>query len=170
MKFFAYLLTIISIIALVGLFVFKQPNGQAWLSTDVLLPNIQVISEKINDVTKKIHKVFNNGIPEKNSTVKVYRSKDSNGNWSYSDKPNVATESEAVSFDPKGIVVLPAFDVSSVDLSHSTTTEKHDNAIPNTVITTPSKVLELYKDVNNVQKLMDARQQKLSKAIKESTY
>jgi hypothetical protein len=73
MKFFVYLISIIAIIALAGLFVFKQPNGQAWLSLDDLLPNTQIINEKIDIVTKKVSEVFDNNQAEIDNKVKVYR-------------------------------------------------------------------------------------------------
>jgi len=169
MKFFVYLISIISIIALAGLFVFKQPNGQPWLSLDVFFPNAQVINEKINLATNKLQQVFEKYAPEKENNVKVYRWKDSNGHWSYSDKPQAPFESEEILFDPKDIIVLPAFDAPTIDSSNSNSKEKHNDVSPNSVITTPSKVLDLYKNANNVQKLTDARQQKISKAIKDST-
>lgn len=168
MKFFVYLISIISIIALAGLFIFKQPNGQAWLSVDGFLPNAQVIDKKINSATSKFQQVFEKFAPEKENNVKVYRWKDSNGHWSYSDKPQAPFESEEILFDPKDIIVLPAFDAATIDSSKPNSKEKHDDVSPNSVITTPSKVLDLYKDANNVQKLMDARQQKVSRAIKDS--
>ncbi len=169
MKFFVYLTSIISIIALTGLFVFKQPNGQPWLSLDGFLPNGQVMDEKINSVTSKLKQVFEKYALEKENNVKVYRWKDSNGHWSYSDKPQAPFESEEILFNPKDIIVLPAFDAPTIDSSKLNSKEKHDNVSPNSVITTPSKVLDLYKDANNVQKLMNARQQKVSKAIEDST-
>jgi len=51
----------------------------------------------------------------------------------------------------------------------SNSKKKYDNSEQKTLSTSPSKVLELYQDANNVQKLMDARQDKISKAIKEKT-
>lgn len=136
---------------------------------DEFLPSTQMISEKINSATNKLHKVFKNDITEKDSAVKVYRWKDRNGNWSYSDKPKVATESEEVLYNPKNIVVLPTFKVSPIDSPNSKLEEKHANTSPNTVNSSQNRVLELYKNANNVQKIMDGRQEKLSKAIQSST-
>lgn len=165
MKSFVYLISIISIIALAGLFVFKQPNGQAWLSLDGLLPTTQVINEKLNLVTNKVHDIFESNKTEIDNKVKVYRWKDSNGNWSYSDKPKESMKNEEMQFDPNNIVVLPAFNVPTVNSSGSNSKEKHDSVSTNTLMTSPNKVLELYKDAKNVQKLMDERQQKVSKTI-----
>lgn len=167
MKFFTYLLSIISIIALTGLFIFKQPNGQAWLSVNSFIPNTQRMDEAINLARKKLHQLFESDLSENEGAIKVYRWKDSNGHWNYSDNPKVSTKNEEVFFNPKDILVLPTFNTPSVDLSNSK--EKYDNTEPKALGTSPSKVLELYQDVNNVQKLMDARQDNISKAIKENT-
>lgn len=168
MKFFVYLISIIAIIALAGLFVFKQPNGQAWLSLDDLLPNTQIINEKIDIVTKKVSEVFDNNQAEIDNKVKVYRWKDSNGNWSYSDKPDASMKNEEIQFDPENIIKLPSIDVPSVNLSNTNSKVKQGSESSNTLLTSPSKVVELYKDANNVQTLMDARQKKLSKVIKDN--
>jgi hypothetical protein len=168
MKLVVYLLSIILIIAVAGLFVFKQPNGQAWLSVNDFLPSTQVMTEKINLATNKLNTIFEKPISKNNSTVKVYRWKDSNGNWSYSDKPKASIESEEMLFDQKNSVVLPAFNQPTVDTLNSNPKEKFDSSAPNTSFNTTSKVLELYKEAKNVQKLMDARQQNISEAIKEN--
>ena len=167
MKFFIYLITIIVIIALAGLFVFKQPNGQAWLSIEDFLLNTQAINEKVNLVTNQLHEVFKSNIPEKNTTVKVYRWKDSNGNWSYSDKSKAPNESTELLFDQNNIVVLPAFDTTTTNSSNPI--KNHGNTASKDLITKPNKVVELYKDVNNVQGLMDTRQDTIAEAIKKNT-
>jgi hypothetical protein len=168
MKLFVYLLPIILIIAVAGLFFLKQPNGQAWLSVDDFVSNTQIISEKINLATNKLNAVFEKPISKNDGTIKVYRWKDSNGHWSYSDKPKASIESEEILFDQKNSVVLPVFSLPTVDTLNSNPKEKFDSSAPNTSLNTTSKVLELYKEAKNVQKLMDARQKNVSEAIKES--
>ena len=71
-----------------------------------------MIDGKIKSFTGKILLAYesfrsaeNNKI-ELGNEVKIYRWKDSNGNWSYSDKPNASVESKQVFLDPKDIVVL----------------------------------------------------------------
>jgi hypothetical protein len=64
--------------------------------------------------------------------------------------------------------VLTAFNQPTVDTLNSNPKEKFDSSAPNTSFNTTSKVLELYKEAKNVQKLMDARQNNVSEAIKES--
>ncbi len=70
--------------------------------------------------------------------------------------------------DPNNIIVLPAVETFSDDLSNPSLKSEPDSLLPKSQAILPSKVLELYKDANNVQKLMDNRQKNISKVIKES--
>jgi len=176
MKLFVYLISFILILALTGLFVLKKPNGQAWFTVDDLLPNASVIDEEIKSIAGKLLVVYENFTTEENSQVgqgsevKIYRWKDSNGNWSYSDKSRTSDDSEEVFLDPNDVVVvLPPFKAASNDLPSLKSFKKDDKLSPSPLTTSPSRILDLYKDANNVQKLMDERQQNISNAIKDST-
>ncbi len=165
MKLFTYLLSITAIVALAGLFIFKQPNGKTWLSMKSFIPDTQVISEKIDTLSFELNELFKND-ENKNSTVEVYRWRDSNGNWSYSDKPQTSSESEKVSFDSKNITVLPKVEVPSNNSPAYIIKDK--GASSNTLIATPSKVIKLYEDANNIQNLMDTRQQSIAQSLEKS--
>jgi len=165
-KIFLYLLSIIVIIALMGLFVIKKPDGQAWLSLDDLSFKTHEIENTVKSLTNKFSVAYDNYTKEDDSQLKIYRWKDNNGNWSYSDNPESAAHSEEVFLDPKAIVVLPAVELSTNTLPNSI--KKHDKATPSTESNVPSKVLSIYKDANNVQNIMNDRQQTISKAIKDS--
>lgn len=169
MKFFVYLASILLIIALAGLFVLKKPNGQTWLSAESFLPTTQLIKEKVNTAKSHLQSMLKTDTLESEASTPIYRWKDSNGDWNYSDKPSSTIPSEEVFLDSKDVIVLPAFDVSSVKSNTVNSKNKADNSPSNTLVPTPSKVLDLYKDANNVQKLMDTREQEISKAIKENT-
>ena len=149
-----------------GLFVLKKPSGQAWLSQDNLSFDAHQIGNTVKSLTSKLSVMYDNYTNKDDSKLKIYRWKDNNGNWSYSDKPDSGTQSEAVFLEPKAIVVLPAFKRSSNDLANSI--KKHDIVLPSIENNAPSKVLSIYKDANNVQKIMNDRQQTISKAIKAS--
>lgn len=166
MKFFVYLISFIAIMALMGLFIFKQPNGQPWLSVDKLLPNTPAIEKNISAITSKIKTISLSTDIEDSSHVNVYRWQDVNGNWSYSDKPNAAFDSEKLSLNPDEILVLPSFEPPKNDVAKPISDEKRSLS-PKT--SPPSKVMELYKNANNVQKIMDGREQQISKAINESS-
>ena len=166
MKLFLYLISVIVIIALMGLFVIKKPDGQAWLSLDDLSFNTHEIENTVKSLTSKLSVVHDNYTKEDDSQLKIYRWKDSKGNWSYSDNPESEMQSEEVFLDPKAIIVLPSLELSTNDLPNSI--KKHDTVSSSTESNAPSKVLSIYKGANNVQKIMDERQQTISKAIKDS--
>ena len=175
MKFFIYLISFILALSLIGLFVLKKPNGQAWLTVDDFLPNTLILDREIESIATTFKATYENLMAsggnqiDQESEVKVYRWKDSNGNWSYSDKPRAFADSEEIFLDPNDVVVLPAFNASLVDSPKVKPSTKNGDLSPNSSPTSPSKVLDLYKDANNVQKLMDERQQNISKAIKDGT-
>ncbi len=175
MKFFVYLISFILILALMGLFVLKKPTGQAWLTIDDVLPKTLMIDKEIKSITDKLSIAYENittnkdSLTEQSNEVKIYRWKDSNGNWVYSDKLKNSVESEEVLLDPNDVIVLPAFEVSTNNSPNSYSPQKGNKASPSSLTAPPSKVLNLYKDANNVQKLMDERQHNISKAIKDST-
>ena len=174
MKKFVYLLSCLLILAIVGLFVIKKPNGQAWLTANDILPKTSMIDQKLKSVADKVVAVYEDiSILEKSQkeAPKIYRWKDSNGNWSYSDNPKSSANSEEVLLNPNDIVVLPSFETTSNNVSNTNANslEKANPSVPNHQISTPSKVLNLYKDAKNVQKLMDNREKKISKAIDDTT-
>lgn len=178
MKFFVYLVSFILILALAGLFILKKPNGQAWFTVDDLLPKMIMIENKLESITDNFlvkYESFTKEVKEESSQVeqrselKIYRWKDNNGNWSYSDKPKASAENEEIFLDPNDVVVLPALKVDTKNLPNAKASKKDDKISPSPLTVLPSKALNLYKDANNVQKLMDERQKNISKAIKDST-
>lgn len=178
MKFFVYLVSFILVLALAGLFVLKKPNGQAWFTVDEVLSKTIMIEKKLESITDNFLVKYENLTEEAKeessqveqvSELKIYRWKDSNGNWSYSDKPKVLAESEEIFLDPNDVMVLPALKVGTKKFPNAKTSKKDDKTSPSPLTISPSKTLNLYKDANNVQKLMDERQENISKAIKDST-
>lgn len=172
MKLFLYLISVIFIFAFMGLFFLKNPNGQAWLTIDDLIPNTYVIDKKIDAIKGDVLATYKGLTADENSQikqdgeVKIYRWKDSKGNWSYSDKPKFLDESEQVFLDSNNIVALPPLK-PSLDKAFDLPATK-DKSSPSPLTISPSKVLELYKDVNNIQKLVDDRQKHISQAIKDN--
>ena len=168
MKLFVYLLSGLLMLALAGLFVFKKPNGQAWLDFNDLLPNKMMIEQEIDSVVTKLTTGFEEitittDDHNTDGEVKIYRWKDKHGNWSYSDKPNASVEQEEVVFDSKDIIVLPEFEPTKP--SESASLEKKSSQSAKAETSTSKKILNLYNDANNVQKLMDDRDKRIQEAI-----
>jgi hypothetical protein len=152
MKLFANIIFLILICALIGLFVLKKPDGQAWLSMDELSFDTETFPSQLNSIKDKVSVVYNALSSKENSEVKIYRWKDDSGNWVYSDKVADAREAEEVLLDPSGIVILPTNNESIIHLSSF-------KGLPaglsqNPVITSASKVSTLFKEANNVQKVI----------------
>ena len=170
MKFFIYVITCLLIIAFLGLFIVKKPNGETWLTINDLLPDKIIIADKIEPISEQLSAVYQRITASTNhqsDDVKIYRWQDKNGHWGYSDQPNSSTENEEVRFYPDDVIVLPALSSSENNLSGS---KKTEHTIQETSLTpSTNKVLELYKDANNVQNLINERQQNLSEAIKNNT-
>lgn len=169
MKTFIYIISLVLALAVLGLFVIKQPNGEPWLSIDAFSPGTIDIKEKVNLVTGKLNNVYKNITSQESDDIKVYRWKDADGNWSYSDKPNEMSNSQELILNPDDVMVLPSFDASTINQPESKTDKSKVKASPSNESNSPSKVLDVFKEANNVQKIMDDRQQTLSKAIEESS-
>lgn len=168
MKTFIYIISLVLALAVLGLFVIKQPNGEPWLSLDAFLPDTLKIADKVNLVTDKFNNVYKNITSQESDDIKVYRWKDADGNWSYSDNPNEMSNSQELTLNPDDVMVMPSFDASTINPPESKTNKSKVKASPSNEANSPSKVLDVFKEANNVQKIMDDRQNKLSKAIKDS--
>lgn len=170
MKFFVYVITCLVIIAFLGLFIVKKPNGETWLTINDLLSDKIIIADKIEPIREQFSALYQRIIVSTNhqsDDVKIYRWQDKNGHWSYSDHPSSLTENEEVQLDPDDVIVLPAL----TSPEHNSSSSKNTEHTVQEASLTPStnKVLELYKDANNVQKLINERQQNLSDTIKNNT-
>ena len=176
MKNFIYLLSCILILAIAGLFVLKNPSGKAWLTTNDLLPNTVLVEQKVKSITEQVLAAYDNlSITENSqkSELKIYRWKDSSGNWHYSDTPQLSGNSEEVQFDANDITVLPAFEAAE----NKTINTNVNNSVNNSVNTrantaapnTPNKIVNLYQDAKSVQKLMDNRAENIAKTVENNT-
>ena len=175
MKLFVSIFSVVMLIACLGLFVLKKPNGQAWLTLDDLsFNNTYIIENKFNHFYHKLSGIYENYIKEDNSQLKIYRWQDDNGIWIYSDNPELSVANEAMLVEPKATIVLPAI-TTQVDNSKTTAiesfspkgTDKKKNASePNVHLS--KKLINVYTGANNVQQLMNDRQHNITKAIKES--
>jgi len=173
MKSFFYLLAIVLILATAGLFVLKQPNGQPWLSFGDFSVNQQHLTNKLKTTFGAISATVGGVISDSDNVAneqektKVYRWKDSQGNWSYSDEPISSDSLEEVSLNPDDIMVMPAF-VSPETEHKPLTTGKNKAPAASLLPVSPQKALDLYEDANNVQQLMDNRAETLQKALEKN--
>jgi hypothetical protein len=165
---------VILILGCAGLFIIKKPDGTPILSTEELLPDIASIMSDVKkfishakDTTASIGSSTERDIKEnegKQPQSNVYRWKDTNGQWQFSDIPPTNQAAEAISVSGNLNKDLAASNeppekpttANNTTGDDATTTE---SVIPMTV--SPDKVSKLMKDVNNIQKLMDDHGDKL---------
>lgn len=162
-KFFCFIL----VIGLAGLFVLKKPDGQAWLSVDDFTPDLNKITSKANTFFSRPNTSTQEASTEAVTIKKsngIYRWKDANNRWQYSDTPPKHQQVEAihVSGELNGDLVEeykpPKSDNASV-LGASNSTQEVTNIIPPTL--SPEKVSKLIEDANNIQQLIDDRAAKI---------
>jgi hypothetical protein len=170
MKFFTYTITCILLIAFLGLFILKKPNGETWLSLGDLLPQTSSLDHQIDTLNDKFSKLYDKLSKTDNhhqsELIKIYRWQDGQGNWSYSDSPTNVSESEEVFINPNDMIVLPDLTETHVNSVKALNTDKKTSE---PLLTRPiNKILTLYEDTNNVQALMDAREQQISQAIHDN--
>ena len=160
-KFFAALL----VLGIGGLFILKKPDGTPWLSLDQILPQVSLSSVK-QTVTDALPEQVIGG---QDDQVTVYKWRDSEGNWQFSDTPPDGATAEQVLVDTNvNRDLVPELRESPI----TTTTDSggkaifiKDSSLPTPTTLAPDKLTKLIEDANNVQQLMDNRQQQLDEAL-----
>ncbi len=100
----ANVVLLVLLLGVAGLFIIKKPNGQTWLSTADLVPSTAVLTAQINNwlgrAERKIARSINNDT--RTGKTKVYKWRDSAGNWHVSDQPSNAAGGldEMIHVDP----------------------------------------------------------------------
>ncbi|MFT6101588.1 MAG: hypothetical protein ACJATV_000018 [Granulosicoccus sp.] len=174
MSLFIKALFVILILGFAGLFVFKKADGTPILSIYELRPKVTSVISNVRQIVGKIKNlkpsapetIDNNewGVPqEKKAKSDIYRWKDGNGQWQFSDTPpkNQSAESINVSGDLNKDLVntyVPPEEPKEV----STTNETSSPGISPMTIS-PKKLSKLIEDANNIQQLSDERAAKLEK-------
>jgi len=162
------------VIGLAGLFVLKKPDGTPWLSVNNFIPNTETISldakALFNDILSNkalSNKIFSEG---NHNSGDVYRWKDKNGQWQYSDTPpeNQAAENISVNGNLNSdLAKNPSKNKAPKSTTNETTLESNTektSLLPSTLA--PDQVSKLIKDTNNVQKLIDDRHSQLEQQFK----
>jgi|GEM_PF-436592 len=169
---------VILILGCAGLFVIKKPDGTPILSTKEFLPKITAITSDvkklISDAKNAAASIGSNSekyneenteqseVEQTQSTV--YRWKDANGQWQFSDIQPANQTAEAMNISGnlnKDLVATyePPEEPTTENDTTSDEAAQTESVIPMTV--SPDEVSKLMKDVNNIQKLMDDHGDKL---------
>jgi hypothetical protein len=159
-KFFSFII----VLGIVGLFFLKKPDGTPWLSVSDFTPDVGSIKRSISDVIPE-----NANGETASESVSVYKWKDSNGNWQFSDTPpeNIETEQVLVDTDVNRDLT-PDLTESSKVISEfkkkGNAALIKDNSISPTTVS-PGDIPTLIDDANNVQELMNNRQEQLDSVL-----
>jgi hypothetical protein len=167
------------ILGCAGLFVLKKPDGTPILSANEFLPDInalvadakKLIANAKNSTSSIGNSLANN--PEKNTqenTEKtaqaqpnIYRWRDSDGQWQFSDTPpaNQAAEAMNVSGNLNKDLVATYEPPKEPETENAATSNNSSatNLTPMTV--SPEKISKLIEDANNIQKLVDDRAEQM---------
>ena len=161
MKLIVKFFMILFVLGFGGLFILKKPDGTPWLSMADLIPTKDDLSGALDQA------IPDQIIGGSSDSVSVYKWKDAEGNWQFSDTPpdNQTAEQVLVSTNLNRDLV-PELKISEPKKPASggnATLIKKGGISPTTV--SPDKVTELIKDAKNVQNLMDQRQEQLDRQL-----
>lgn len=164
---------VLLILGCAGLFILKKTDGRPILSIDEFLPDtseINTLVQTLLDEFDSLRHSASTTLGAQGSTdiqdtavpvnePKIYRWKDNNGNWQFSDTPppNQVAEAIKVSGDlNKDLSVTYSApeekEIINDDIPANT---QPSSILPMTV--SPDEVSKLIDDANNIQKLMDER-------------
>ena len=154
-------------LGMAGLFVVKKPDGTPWLNIKDFLPDqssITEISQTANKALKNAESSIGHPDSNKISTAgKIYRWKDQQGNWQFSDTPpeNLPAETMQVSGNLNRDLAEPA----TVNKEKPEATSPSSTAVPSTSplsAFSPEKVQKLMEDTEKVKSLMENREKHLN--------
>jgi len=153
LKFFSFLL----VLGFAGLFVMKNPDGQPWLSAEDFVPEIS----------------FSNIFPENlfaseadagDSAVSVYRWRNAQGQWEFSDVPPEDRDVEKMTLSTNANRDLyTSAKEKPAEAKSQQGPSVADRLSPTTV--SPAKIATLVSDAEGVQKLLDDRKQTMDETL-----
>ncbi|WP_249348306.1 DUF4124 domain-containing protein [Pseudoalteromonas aurantia] len=171
MKAATYMMIMIMLIGVGSLFVLKRPDGKTWLSVDNVINKIEagtgdVLSQSKRTIEKSVAEA--RALVDEQGSVKaqpvIYKWRDAQGNWIYSDKPNANGDSQQHTLDPSKVTMMAAEDTAILQtLATNKGVGESGQGIPSAL--NPSAVKKLMEDAKNVQKLMDDRAKTIDEAV-----
>lgn len=155
MKMFVSLMALLLMVALIGPFVLKRPDGKNWMDVSELAPDIEV-KGSFAQLKLKAYRWFNQlrrGQGDANAgKTKVYRWQAADGSWQFSDHPATNVKADTVWIDPNTNLIAPPPERKKPEAEKPAATNV---AMPMSL--NPARVEKLIKDAEAVQGLMDKR-------------
>lgn len=157
MSFGIKLMMVSLVLGMAGLFVIKKPDGTPWLTINEFLPNSQSISVITENMSQTLEKVSPPNNDSKENQHSIYRWRDNNGNWQFSDKPPEGVNAQALQVSGNLNRDL------AEDSQSASATDTGEKPTPSTPITafSNSKIQQLIEDTHKAKQLMENRESQL---------
>jgi len=153
LKFFSFLL----VLGFAGLFVMKNPDGQPWLSAEDVVPEIS-----FSNIFPK--NIFASGADAGDSAVAVYRWRNAQGQWEFSDIPPEDLDAEKMTLSTNANRDLyTSAKQKPAEAKSQEGPSVADRLSPTTV--SPAKIATLVSDAEGVQKLLEDRKQAMDETL-----
>ncbi len=153
LKFFSFLL----VLGFAGLFVMKNPDGQPWLSVEDFVPDIS-----FSNILPK--NLFASEADTEDSAVSVYRWRNAQGQWEFSDTPPEDRDAEKMTLSTNANRDLYTSAKGTPTKEKSQEGPAVTNRLSPTTVS-PAKIATLVSDAEGVQKLLDDRKQTMDETL-----
>ena len=140
------LMIFIVIIACVGLFFIKGPDGTPLLSIEEFMADLSPANFSASDLLPSaVQSAAESSAP---AITKVYRWQDENGVWQFSDNPNDEPGAEVMELDGK---------INTIESVAPQPKKKSPAGIPGVATVSPAQAGQLIDTVKNLQENIDQR-------------
>ena len=167
MKLVIKVLLLILVIGVSGLFVLKRPDGEPWLRLEEFGIDVAIarkaIERLISSSSQQGEKDLRSN-DSKSKSIKVYKWRDAEGSWQYSDKPpadqdELAVETMMINSNTN---IVPARKLSKpVEKKPSNPVELEQDEVPLPLSASPYQIKEIVEDAKKIQQLSDQRAESL---------
>ncbi len=143
------------LLACIGPFFIKGPSGEPLLTIDDFLSDLpDSPADLLPDA------LVSEGSEAEGEITQIYKWKDENGVWQFSNSPVDANGAELMEID-SNINTIPAF--KAPEKTGSVATKKKTPSIPGVMTVSPGQAAELMDTVNNLQETIDQRKSEMDK-------
>lgn len=163
MKLYVKFLLFILVLGMAGPFILKGPDGKPWMELADITPDFNRLSADMQSAINKAGRMFDKTTSSDPNagTTKVYKWRDSSGNWHLSDQPipEAAGRDKLMHVDPDTNLIEGSEPIA-VEVEQSRA-DGVSNAVPLPMTVSPGQATKLLDDAKAVQGLMDDRAKQL---------
>lgn len=154
------ILIVLVILACIGPFILKAPDGKPLMTLDDLKP---VFPEVLIDLLSKNAQRSLKDAAAVNEPIKVYKWQDEAGAWHFSTDPNDADRGEVMELDGN-INIIPAL-MPRAERDSAATTTASVSGMPSLTTIPIGQAQDVIKSAENLQMTVDSRKAELDKAL-----